>query len=57
MVTFISDQPNTIVTEQKTCPDCGAAMTKTHDNDPLNSDKSNFKCNNPVCGNTHTVYN
>lgn len=57
MVTFISDQVNTQVVEQAICPDCGEVMTKTHDNDPLDSSKTNFKCNNYKCGNTHPVYN
>lgn len=53
MVTFISDQPDTIITSNGVCEQCGAEATKTHNNDPL-QDREEQKCNQ--CGHVQTAY-
>lgn len=46
---------NKQLTSQHTqCPDCGADMVKTSNNDPLVMDRTKYKCTD--CGNEHTVY-
>lgn len=41
-------------TDTKKCPDCGSDMVRTHDNDPLRTDKTKYKCTD--CGNEHVIY-
>lgn len=41
-------------TDTKKCPDCGCDMVKTLKNDPLVTEKTEYKCRG--CGNEHTIY-
>lgn len=43
-----------IGTDIQKCPNCGADMVKTGNNDPLVMDRTKYKCSD--CGNEHTIY-
>lgn len=40
-------------TDIRKCPDCGADMVKTANNDPLVLEHTKYKCTD--CGNEHTI--